>query len=187
MIRFFDKLPQAVKIDGRAVPVNTDFRTALKILRAFGDDRLLGSEKISVMLRLLYPEIPQNTTDAVRQGLRFLNLGDTPKKPSANKPRLFSFEKDSMFIAAAFMSTYGIDLSNADRLHWWAFRALFSDLGSDCFFISLVSLRNRKISGHLSKSEKIFVRRNPDLFYLDCGSAEKRRRAAKEFIAKIGR
>ncbi len=187
MTCLFDKLPCMVAIDGQAVKINTDFRVMLKILRAFGDDRLLYGEKLAVMLRLMYPDIPENKSEAVRQGLRFLNLGEMIDKKRVEKPRVFSFDKDAMFIAAAFRATYGVDLSDTDYLHWWAFNAMFSDLRGDCFFNTLVALRRRKYAGRLSNAEKEFVRNNPGLFEDVCPGAEKRRDAAREFISKIGR
>jgi len=187
MTCFFDRLPRSVEIDGRAVKINTDFRVMLKVMRAFKDKRLLYDEKLSVMLRLMYPDIPKNKGEAVRQGLRFLNLGETLDTRQLKKPRVFSFEKDSMFIATAFRATYGIDLSDIGYLHWWAFRAMFSDLRRDCFFNTLVALRRRKYAGKLSDAEKKFVRNNPELFLPDCSETEKRRGAAKEFISMIGR
>ncbi len=187
MTCFFDRLPRAVGIDGRAVKINTDFRVMLKILKAFEDSRLLSDEKLSVMLGLMYQDIPENKCEAVRQGLRFLNLGENLDTKQARKPRVFSFEKDSMFIASAFRATYGIDLSDTDYLHWWAFRAMFSDLGRDCFFNTLIALRRRRSLGQLSKEEKRFVRNNPQLFSPVYSDTEKRRGAAKEFISRIGR
>ncbi len=70
-----DGLPKAVKIDGAVVEVNTDFRVCLKILRAFDDERLTESEKLTVLVTLLYPETPENTAPAISQGLKFLNMG----------------------------------------------------------------------------------------------------------------
>ena len=49
-----DKLPQAVMIDGKAVPVNTDFRTCLRIIQALEDERLMEHEKLTVLITLLY-------------------------------------------------------------------------------------------------------------------------------------
>ena len=179
-----DKLPSAVRIDGRAVPINTDFRICLRILRAFDDDDLLDHEKLSVMLTLLYPTIPDNTASAVAQGLKFLNCGKAADAARLKQLQVYSLEKDSCYIFTAFKSIFNIDLENTEYLHWWKFRSLFADLGKDCFFNTLVSLRSRRNSGKLTKDEKEFVQRNADIISL---SDDRRDRAVQDFVSKIGR
>ncbi len=39
-----DKLPQAVLIDGKAVPIHTDFRVCLRVVQALEDERLMEHE-----------------------------------------------------------------------------------------------------------------------------------------------
>ena len=178
-----DGLPTSVKICDATVKINTDFRVCLRILRAFDDERLTESEKLTVLVSLLYPDIPENTALAISQGLKFLNMGKEPDSGKANLPSVYHFEKDAQYIYTAFKSSFNIDLSAVDYLHWWTFRSLFADLGGDCFFNTLVSLRQRKNSGKLTKEEREFVQRNPDLIALD----ERHSTAAQEFISMIGR
>ena len=156
-----DGLPKAVKIDGAAMKINTDFRVCLKILRAFDDKRLTDSEKLTVLVTLLYPEIPQNTASAISQGLKFLNMGKEPSTERSRSQQIYSFEKDSQYIFTAFQSSFNIDLSRIEYLHWWAFRSLFSDLG-ESFFNTLIGLRTRRRKGKLTKEEKEFVREHAD-------------------------
>ena len=60
-----DKLPHAVLIDGKAVPIHTDFRVCLRVVQALEDERLMEHEKLTVLLTLLYPEPPKNTALAI--------------------------------------------------------------------------------------------------------------------------
>lgn len=178
-----DKLPAAVMIDGCAVPINTDFRTCLRIIQAFEDESLMEHEKLSVLLMLLYPKPPENTPVAIKQGLKFINLGKEADASKLKQLQVYSLEKDSAYIFTAFKSTFNIDLDTTEYLHWWKFRSLFADLGRDCFFNTLVSLRSRKNSGKLTKDEKEFVQRNADIITL----TERHSSAAEDFISKIGR
>ncbi len=179
-----DKLPQAVMIDGKAVPVNTDFRTCLRIIQALEDERLMEHEKLTVLITLLYPEPPENIALAIEQGLKFLNLGEQVDASRAHQQPVYSLNKDSAYIYTAFKSTFNIDLNTVENLHWWKFRSLFADLGRDCFFNTLISLRSRQRTGKLTDSEKEFVRRNPELLSL---SEPKQNSAVQDFISKIGR
>lgn len=176
-----DGLPKAVKIDGVAVKINSDFRVCLKILRAFDDERLTESEKLTVLVTLLYPDIPENTALAISQGLKFLNVGKEPEN-ARKAPQIFNFEKDAQYIFSAFKSSFNIDLSRIEYLHWWSFRSLFSDLG-ESFFNTLIGLRTRRNKGKLTKEEKEFVREHPELIELE----ERNSKAAEDFISKIGR
>lgn len=105
-----DGLPKAVKIDGAAVEVNTDFRVCLKILRAFDDERLTESEKLTVLVTLLYPETPENTALAISQGLKFLNMGKEPDKSRGKFPQIYNFEKDAQYIFSAFQSSFNTNI-----------------------------------------------------------------------------
>ena len=55
-----DSLPVSVEIGGREYPLNTDFRVGLRIMEAWEDSELTEREKQWVMLKLLYPEIPED-------------------------------------------------------------------------------------------------------------------------------
>ncbi len=177
-----DGLPKAVKIDDAAVKINTDFRVCLKILQAFDDERLTDSEKLTVLVTLLYPDIPENTALAISQGLKFLNMGKEPDKSRGKFPQIYNFEKDAQYIFSAFKSSFNIDLSRIEYLHRWAFRSLFSDLG-ESFFNTLIGLRTRRNKGKLTKEEKEFVSEHSELIELE----ERRSKAAEDLISKIGR
>lgn len=179
-----EKMPQAVMIGGEAVQINTDFRICLRILQALEDDRLMEHEKLTVLIALLYPEPPKNTAPAIEQGLKFLNLGEPVDNSKICQHTVYDLNKDSAYIYTAFKSTFNIDLNSVEYLHWWKFRSLFADLGKDCFFNTLISLRSRQHSGKLTDSEKELVRKNPELLSL---SERKQDSSVKEFISKIGR
>ena len=170
-----DKLPHAVLIDGKAVPIHTDFRVCLRVVQALEDERLMEHEKLTVLLTLLYPEPPENTALAIEQGLKFLNLGEDMNASKTHPAAVYSLNKDSIYIYTAFKSTFNIDLNSVENLHWWKFRSLFADL---------ISLRSRQRTGKLTDSEKEFVRRNPELLSL---SEPKQSTAVQDFISKIGR
>jgi hypothetical protein len=146
-----EDLPEAVEIDGAEYKINTDYRTAIRVILAFEDDELTGLEKQIIMLQNLYPVLPENVQEAARLANKFLNGGEENAEGDSG-PRLYSFAKDANYIFAAFRQTHGIDLETA-QLHWWKFLALFMDLGSETTFCSLVSLRKRIKTGKATKEE----------------------------------
>lgn len=179
-----EKLPTAVRIDGAVYEINTDFRNCLKILRAFDADELTETEKLTVLIRRLYKTIPNNTASAILQGLKFLNLGKEMNSAQRTQLKVYDLDKDSNYIYTAFKSSFNIDLNSVEHLHWWEFRSLFADLGKDCFFNTLVSLRNRQATGKLTKEEKEFVNKNRELISL---TEQKHSAAVDNFIKNIGK
>ena len=143
--------PEAVLIDGIRYPLNTGFRTGLRIMTAYEDPRLTGLEKQMVLCRLLYQSQPPNFAQAVREGVRFLDGGLPAREPKSG--RVYSFVQDGPYIYSAMLQTHGIDLQTVE-MHWWKFRMLFLDLHADTTFQRMVSLRNRREKGLLTKEDK---------------------------------
>jgi hypothetical protein len=181
-----DWLPEAVEVHGKEYAVNSDFRPALRTILAFESNQLTFEEKYAVMLQNLYPVIPDDMLGAFNVGMRFLNGGKVSDEEEDN-PRLYSFEKDANLIFAAFRQTHGIDL-NSVNLHWWAFLALFMDLGSETAFCQLVGLRKRVKNGTATKDERKMARDMGDSFEVpeyDDRTLEEREQEA-EFMASLG-
>lgn len=162
-----EQLPEAVLIDGKEYPINTDYRTAIRIIEAFESDELTNLEKNEIMLELLYGEkkIPENIPEAIDMALRFLD-GDCDKEESSpdddNSPgetRLYSFTQDARYIFSGILQTHGIDITTTE-MHWWKFIILFMDLDKDCFFNQLLSIRSRLKKGKLTKEEKVWYNEN---------------------------
>lgn len=158
-----DTLPSFVNIDGEKYALKTDFRSAISTILAFEDDELSNGEKVEVMLRNTYADIPENLEQAVLKCQWFLN-GGNDDEPARSK-RLYSFGKDANMIFAAFRQTHGIDLQT-EKMHWWKFLSLFMDLGKDTTFISLVSLRDRHNKGKTTKEEKMAIANMGDAFHV---------------------
>lgn len=148
-----DILPTAIEIDGQAWPINSDFRTGLRIILAFEDPNLAMLEKRLILLENLYKEIPTDITKAFEKGMRFMNGGKKADDTDTSGPRVYSFQKDASFILGAFQQTHQIDIEKAE-LHWWKFLALFMDLGPDTTFSNIVSIRSRIATGKATKEEK---------------------------------
>lgn len=187
-----DKLPMSVRIGDKVYAIRTDFRVCLKIMLAFEDYGLTDYEKSAVMLNLLYEEIPPDLESAMRLAVKFLDGGmSTPQQDAENRScdeveRLFSFSHDANRIYSAFRSTYGIDLSAVEYMHWWTFMSLFMDLGEDCAFNNLVALRKRKRDGKLTKEEKQMWNATPELFELPKAPDAERDAAIAEFNKRLG-
>ena len=169
------------------VPVDTDFRFALRTILAFEDPELTDLEKQSVMLGNLYYEVPEDVPAACVAALAFLN-GSLPDAPNEHDLRTYAFSKDAVFVFSAFRQTHGVDLSTV-KMHWWVFQALFMDLGSETTFVSLVGLRNRVNNSKASKEEIELARSLGELFTVETATGPRDiegERRVDEFFAVLG-
>lgn len=185
-----EELPETIAINGRDVPIHTDFRDCLLIILAFEDNELTPIEKQLILLENLYQEKPaeEDLQEAVEKGCRFLDGGGSEEENgSGSSPRLYSFSKDAGLIFSAFHQTHGIDLQAVETLHWWKFLALFMDLGSETNFCSLVALRKRVKTGKATKEERRAARELGNLFEvpeLDTRTLEEKQ-ADREFLRLV--
>lgn len=180
-----DELPASVDISGQIYKINPDFRTCLNVIMAFEDNDLTPQEKQAILLSSLYPVLPHDMIEAIKQANLFLNGGKVSE--NEDEPmRLYSFSKDANFIFAAFRQTHGIDLQT-DDMHWWKFLALFMDLGQDTTFCQLVSLRKRVKTGKATKEERAIAREMGEVLEvpdIDTRTLEEKEREA-EFIRLV--
>jgi hypothetical protein len=157
--------PETVEIDGQAVRIKTDFRHSLRTIMAMEDNDLTPHEKVSILLRNAYEEIPANPEQAIEKAHWFLNCGKVNEEQK-DAPRVYSFSQDAQMIFSAFWQTHAIDLTKAE-LHWWTFVALFMDLGQDTAFSQLVSLRQRVKTGKATKDERRAANEMGEIFHLE--------------------
>lgn len=161
-------------VGGQEVPIDSDFRAGLRIILAFEDPDLTMQERYFVMLKNLFGLEPHELADlqeASLQAVWFMDAGrhsveDLLAEEAVEEDRgirLYSFTGDTSFIYAAFRQTYGIDLEQ-EKLHWWKFVAMFTDLGNETAFNQLCALRKRVKTGKASKEEKQHARELGSIF-----------------------
>lgn len=136
------------------------------------DNDLTRWEQYTYLVQALYVDIPDSFNEAVIQALWFLHGGRDLEEASerADGVKTFSYEQDAELIYSAFSTRHGIDLAERE-LHWWRFRALFTDL-RETTFSELCSLRKRYHDGDCSKEELAAISEMGDAFYLPGDEAE---------------
>ena len=178
-------LPTAVEICGRQVKIRADFRAGLAFERARGDETLDQLQRLALGLSVLYEEVPDEIGAAVDRALWFYRCGREESgeaagaadaAPSAG-PRIYSFEEDAPYIYAAFLSQYGLDLTEIPFLHWWKFKALFGALEERHEFVKIMRYRSVAISPKMTAEEQKFYRTMKRLYALpDKRSEEEKQR-----------
>lgn len=176
MSLLIDGVPKIVNIDGAAVEINSDFRTAILFEQMMFDEDFPEHLKIANALQLFYPIIPDNLGEAVNKLVWFYSCGKDRKKErtseSSDNSRCYDFEYDDSYIYAAFMHQYNIDLESIEYLHWWKFNALFKSLSSDCEIVKIMGYRTMKISSKMSAGERQFYSKMKKLYALPKSQSE---------------
>ena len=126
--------PRSVRVDGKSYPLDTRWRTALRVMAAFEDESLAAAEKQVVMLALLYKEgAPPDVARAAAAAVRFLNGCRPPQEEPDSQVqgggRCFSWRKDGALILRAIQASHVLDLAQVEGLPWVPFFAPFTDLG----------------------------------------------------------
>ena len=174
-----DVLPETVDIDGAEYRINSDFRISILFELLMQDDEVGKRQKLIQGLKLYYPEIPQNMTEAVDKMIWFYRCGKETESGghgsgSGRAKQIYSFEHDDDYIYAAFLEQYGIDLQDIEELHWWKFRALFRGLSEDTEFVKIMGYRSVKITSKMSKEQREFYKKMQSIHALPITDAERK-------------
>lgn len=162
-----DKFPTKIRVGEEICEVDADFRNCIRIIEAFESEELTTGDKYEVLVRRLYRQVPKDLLVAIKKGIQFLDCGDEPDEGTRTPKRVYSFQKDGRFIYSAVRQTHGLDLEEVEFLHWWKFVFLFSDVKSDTTFANMVSLRDKRNRGKLSKEERVIFNRSREILDLD--------------------
>ena len=162
-------LPKSVFIDGKGHAIRYDFRVILEIITMLEDDELDGSDKTEALLTMFYLDPPENEKAAVDACFDFIDISKREKKKS---PRLTDWEQDFEYIIAPVNRVLGYDArgidydpeTNTGGLHWWTFMSAYMEIGGDCLYSQIVSIRDKQArKKKLEKYEREWLRRNGDL------------------------
>lgn len=161
------QLPKSLPINGKEVPIQTDYRIALLILQAFNDPELSAQEMAYVMIDALIGVDALKTDEleeAVKACVWFLDGGKNYSKD--NSPRLMDWEQDEQMIFSAINKVAGQETRNAEYIHWWTFLGYFNEI-QEGLFSSVLMIRQKKAKNKkLDKSEQEFYRSHKELIDL---------------------
>ena len=120
-------LPQALTsgADGKAYPINADYRTVLACVRRLADPELDLLARLVYLGKRFFMGHPP--ADMAALFTAFVTGGEAA---AGTEPPLIDFEQDAGAIYASFRMQYCIDLLATD-MHWLVFRELLAGLGEN--------------------------------------------------------
>lgn len=166
-------LPTTVSFGAETHEIRTDFRVILDIIAMLSDNELGNDDKADALLEMFYvdPEEVYNRKAAIKAAFSFIDYTGEPKKKKKS-PKLTDWEQDFPYIISPVNRVLGYDArgvkydleTNSGGLHWWTFLSAFMEIGGDCLYSQIVSIRQKQARGkQLDKAEREFARRNADL------------------------
>jgi hypothetical protein len=160
-------LPKAVEVQGAEYEVRTDYRDILNICTALSDPELSEDEKYICSLDIFYPAFetmpPVHYEDALNECYRFINCGQNVQEKK-NGPKLVDWEQDFKYIVAPINHICGQEIRSIPYMHWWTFISYYQEIGSDCTFAQIVSIRDKLAKGKaLDKQERQWYHQNKSL------------------------
>lgn len=167
-------LPKSVTVNGASYPVRYDFRVILEIIVMLQDADLDNADKIRALITMFYvDDFPPDIRAAVDACIQFIDREDNSKKKK--QKRLTDWEQDWEYIIAPVNRVLGYESraveydpkANTGGVHWWTFLSAYMEIGGDCLFSQIVSIRDKQARhAKLEKYERDWLRRNGDLIRL---------------------
>lgn len=167
-------LPKTVKINGEEYQIRYDFRVILEIITMLSDAELSGRDKTEALIEMFYLE-PDKIPDLKAAVDACFDFIDNNKRSKKKSPRLTDWEQDFEYIIAPVNRVLGYESraveydaeKNTGGVHWWTFLAAYMEIGGDCLYSQIVSIRDKQArKKKLEKSERDWLKRNGDLVRL---------------------
>ena len=160
-------LPTTLSVDDVDYAIRSDYRVILNIFEAFADDELRDSEKVLVMLKCLYVDVPDDIEKAAEKAVWFIDGGGSEIATQSDKPqnkvKLIDWEQDEQIIFSAVNNVAGTEIRALEYLHWWTFLGYFNEVGEG-LFSTVLNIRSKKAKGKkLEKYEQDFYKSHKDL------------------------
>lgn len=167
MSKIFGELPTSVTVDGKAYPINTDFRVWAEICECLQNNKFSYEEKVLKLLCEAYTkELPPSFDSAVHALLEFMALGNNGRSSEGGAcKKIIDYSLDEGLIYAGFMQQYGIDLYTKD-LHWWSFINLLNSLDENTAFMKIIGYRSMDCESIKNKELKRFYRKMKNKYRL---------------------
>lgn len=161
---FYEKFPESVIVNGKEIPVITDFREYIRLLDMLKSDEINDYEKTYLLGQYFLKNVPinkeaiQSLTDFVVMKSLELNKEQGEDKDNNEEQEqqkdLFSYSIDYPYILSGFLRDYGMDLETVEYLHWWKFRMLFNGLSEDTEIKQRIQYRGIDLSTIKDKDER---------------------------------
>lgn len=162
-------------VRGQEYRIRYDFRVILEIIVMLNDPELSDSDKAEAVMDMFFYDDAPACREAIEACFSFIDGGSARTTSKSKRPRLINWEQDFEYIIAPVNRVLGYEAravdydiqTNTGGVHWWTFLSAYMEVGSDCLFSQIVSIRDKQARGEkLDKQERKWLRRNNDIVKL---------------------
>ncbi|MBD5515357.1 MAG: hypothetical protein HDR06_12160 [Lachnospiraceae bacterium] len=166
-------LPETLTVGDAEYPMRTDYRNVLQVYKAFNDPELETGEAWIVAIYLLFEDFTcaDDVYAAIEDGfdiqeaaaqIGWFLSGGRHRAKDTEKP-VFNWEQDEQMIFAAVNAVAGMEVREAEYIHWWTLTGYMSEIGEDTWTY-IVGIRDKLNRGKkLTDHESEYYNRNRDL------------------------
>lgn len=159
-------LPEEVTVNGRSIPIRTDYRIALMAFQAFNDPEVPARDKprIAVDLVMGLENIdPREFREAYEKVKWFLDGGKDYADDGKPHPKTMDWEQDEQLIFSAVNNVARTEVRALRKLHWWTFLGYFNEIREGLFSNVLMIRQKKAKHKKLDKWEEEYYGENRDL------------------------
>lgn len=144
--------PEYIELGEKKYRINTDYRTALKVIDLIEDNGVSDWERsIGVIVMLFGRDCPVND-ESLELARKYLQCGAVDGVHDSREVDI-DLNHDSKYIVASFQKEYGIDIAT-EGMHWWKFFYLIEGLGEDCVLSRVRQIRNEDLSDYKDRKTR---------------------------------
>lgn len=184
-------LPKTATVSGEELEIRYDFRVILTILELINDPDLPDAAKAEGMIELFYVDKSKirSAKEAVKACYSFIDMGADAESKS---PRVMDWQQDWKYIVPPVNRVLGFECrnvaydfeTNTGGLHWWTFMSAYMEIGGECVFSQIVSIRDKQARGKkLEKYEREWLSRNRNIVDLKQKFSEKENSIASDWMS----
>lgn len=157
------RLPKTLDVEGDDWNIRTDYRDILVIMEAYNDPELSSSERVMVMLKILYEDFeqfpPASYEEAAKKAVWFLDCGQEDERQKPPR-KLMDWEQDQAILFPAVNKVAGKEVREVEYMHWWTFMGYFMEI-EEGTFSTVLNIRQKRARGkRLDKWENDFYQKN---------------------------
>lgn len=162
-------LPIEITVDGETYHISNkcDYRVVLDVIDTLNDVDYSEKERIIVALMQFYEELNRSNIAKcphlellVANMMDIINLEQTDDNTARERPALMDWQHDLPILAPPISRVLGYSVRNREHYtHWYDFVGAYMEIGGDCVFANVVSIRNKRAKGKkLDQGELEFFR-----------------------------
>jgi hypothetical protein len=194
--------PNYVKVDGKTLKINTDFRVAMECDEIARNKSIGDFERALAIVYKLFGEEGlncYNQNKLVKLSMRYITLGKQQKTVKTNSRNKYELDlnKCKGLISSSFKFDYKYDPYEMEYLHWYDFyndleNLSTSEFGNCCILNRIVSVLNYDTSKIKDTSERTKMNeakeelRKKYCINEETEMTEKQKESAKEFYKALG-